>query len=1055
MPGSLRVVFCWMLFLMTIHATGQQSISGKVTHSITGEPLSGVNILVKNSLSGTTTGSDGLFSLTLPEGFDHLVFRYMGMVTLEVVITGQTWLEIMMEPDLLMMEGIVVTAIGIPREQKALGYSVQELPGTELTLVQHDNFINSLSSRVSGVQVTSSSGSAGASSYITIRGATSIDGNNQPLFVLDGVPVANTSGFYVDDGVDISNRAMDINPDDIESISVLKGGAATALYGMRAAAGAVVITTRKGSDLSRQGITTTFRSALTFQKVSRLPPVQDRYGQGIMGAWMAGFPTAWGPRLDTCSYSRDPADWRFPGYDTDGAVVGINHPNATGETVKTYDPYDFFQTGISQQYALEVAGGGERATFITSASYNHSEGVVPGSNWGRITLRIAGDARITSRFTLRGSANYIHSGGDRMQKGSNTSGVMLGLLRTPATFDNSAGYELTGGSQRNYQHGSGYDNPYWSVNKVSFTDNVDRIIGYAGFDWVASRWMNLTYRLGIDYYGEDWKNYFAQGSAEYKKGYAWLRKYTQRDFNSDLLLNFSHQFSDHWSGTLTFGHNMFETYGNLISGEANGLEVPGFYNLNNTASISAGEYTTRIRRAALFGLLEVAYRRMMYVTLTGRNEWSTTLPPGNNSFFYPSASVSWVFTELKPLQDSRVLPFGKLRFSVARIANDALPYLTSTGYASYAIRNAYTSTGLSFPLLGKAGYTLANVMGSDDLKPETTTTWEAGTDMRWLNNRLAFDFTYFYQLSKDLLLNVQVSPATGYYSMYMNAASMTTRGIEAVLAATPVKTAAWKWISTFNFTRICNEVIELAPGVDKLALATTVGILGAAEGYPYQSFFGYDWRRDKDGNVIINDNPQSATYGFPAGNYDTLVFQGKVNPDWTLGWTNTVSWKGLSLSFLLELRKGGVMVNGTRGSMYYFGVHGDQAYREPDDLYIFEGVKESDGSPNDIQVVKGANWHLFGEGSSFTGPDAPYYEDVSWIRLREISLAYDFSGLLAGRGPFRSITMYVSGKNLLLLTKYTGIDPETNLYGSSNAQGFDYYNMPGTKGVTIGLIMNF
>jgi TonB-linked SusC/RagA family outer membrane protein len=1050
-----RITLFIFFNLLTIITIGQTEISGTVTHALTGEPLQGVNIIVKNTTVGTITGPDGEYRIILPENEDQLFFTYIGMISREVTIIDETRVDIRLEPDLLMMEGIVVTAIGIRREQKALGYSVQELQGVEITQVQHDNFINSLTGRVAGVQVTSSSGSAGASAYITLRGATSIDGNNQPLFIIDGVPVANTAAYQVVDGVDMSNRVMDMNPDDIENISILKGGAATALYGMRAANGAIVITTRKGHDFPGRNISTTFRTSLTFEEASRLPPVQDRYGQGIMGNWISGFPTSWGPRLDTCSYSREQDEWLFPEYDVDGAVVGINHPNATGETVKTYNPSDFLQTGVTQQYALEMAGGGERATFITAASYNHSEGIVPGNNWGRVTLKIAGEAGITDRFRLKGSASYIHSGGDRLQKGSNTSGTMLGLLRTPATFDNAAGYMLPAGTQRNFQHGSGYDNPYWTVNMNKFTDNVDRIIGYAGFDWFLTRWMSINYKLGIDYFGEDWKNYFAKGSIEHINGYVWLRKYSQRDLNSDLLINFSHQFTDNWSIDLTLGQNIFETYSNQISGEANGLEVPGFYHLNNTADLSASEYTSKIRRAALFGSLEIAYRRMLFVTMTGRNEWSTTLPVWNNSFFYPSASASWVFTEMEPFTGSRVLPFGKVRLSIAQVANDAIPYQTTTGFTSYNITDPFTSVGLSFPLLGNAGYTLSNVLGNDNLKPEKTTTWEAGTDLRWIENRIALDFTYFHQFSEDLLLKVPVSTTTGYYSMYMNAGKMVSQGIEAVLAFVPVKTSSWQWNAVLNFTRITDEVIELAPGIDAVALASGLGLMGAWIGFPYQSFFGYDWKKDKGGNIIINDDPQSNGYGFPMGNYDTLVFQGKVSPDWTLGWTNTLNWKNLSLGFLLELRKGGVMLNGTRGTMYYFGTHGDQESREPEDLYVFEGVKQSDGSPNDIQVVKGENWYLFGEGSKFTGPDEPYYEDISWVRLREISLSYEFGTLLSQKGPIRALSVYISGHNLLLFTAYKGIDPETNVYGSSNAQGFDYYNMPGTKGITIGLKMNF
>ena len=1053
MPRSLSVLF--FLIIISISSAAQQRISGRVTHAQTGEALAGVNILIPDTRLGAVSDTDGTYEIILPEGRDKLLFSFMGMITKEITVGEESVIDIALEPDLLEMEGIVVTAIGIPRAQKALGYSVQELPGQELTLVQRDNFVNSMTGRVAGVNITSTSGSAGASSYITIRGATSIDGNNQPLFVVDGVPISNAAEYQVFDGVDMSNRAMDISPYDIETVSILKGGAATALYGMRAANGAVVITTRKARATQDHKLSTTFLTSLTFNKVSQLPPIQDRYGQGYLGNWISGVPVSWGPRLDTCSYSRQEEDWLFPEYDVDGAVVGMNDPNATGESVKKYEAQDFFQTGIAQNYALEIAGGGERASFITSASWNNTDGVVPGNRWGRFTLKIAGNADISERFSLFGSANYIRSGGDRLQKGSNTSAVMLGLLRTPATFDNSAGYELQSGEQRNFQHGSGYDNPYWSVKKNTFTDAVDRLIGYAGFNWAPLTWMKIDYRLGIDLYVENWKNTFAEYSTEYPNGYVWLWKKNLRDINSDLLFTFSHQFNEDWSSSFTFGHNIFETYSNSVSADANGLMVPGFYNISNSASISATEYTTHIRRAALYGILDLSWRNMIYATLTGRNEWSTTLPEASNSFFYPSASLSWVFTELKPLNQSKILPFGKLRFSYARIANDAQPYYTSTGYFQLPISAAYTTTGLVFPLLGKSGFTLYNVLGNANLKPEMTSTWEAGIDLRWVNNRIALDLTYFHQLSKDLLLSVPVSGATGYYAMYMNAGRMASEGIEAVLGLRPVSSMDWKWDAVFNFTKITNEVLELAPGVDAITLRGTVSYVGARTGYAYQSFFGYDWLRNEKGQVIINDDPSSPNYGFPMGNYDSLVYEGKVNPDWILGWTNTVKWKDLALSFLLEWKKGGKMLNGTRGSLYYFGNHGDQESREPDDLYVFDGVKMSDGSANDIPVVKGANWHLFGEGSSFTGPDAPYVEDAGWIRLREISLSYSFDDLLPDTSRLGSLSVYIAGHNLLLITKYTGIDPESSTYGSSNVQGIDYYSMPGTKGITAGLKLSF
>lgn len=1052
---ALRSYYILFLLLLAYLSQGQTIISGRVIHAETGLPLSGVNISVKNTFLGSSTDQLGTYKLSLPDNTNHLVFSYLGMISQEILVIGDSVLDVQMQPDLLMMEGIVVTAIGIEKEQKALGYSVQELQGKELRQVHNDNFLNSITGKVAGVQIQSSSGSAGSSSYITIRGASSIDGNNQPLFILDGVPISNKAPYTVSGGVDMSNRAMDINPDDIESISVLKGGAATALYGIRASNGAVVITTRKGSYIPGRKISTVFHSSLTFDKVSRLPGIQNKYGQGFYGQWMSGTPVSWGPRLDTCSYSRDPGLWQNPDFDVDGAIVSKNEETATGESVRIYDPYDFFRTAVSQLYSLELSGGSETASFLTSASYNNSEGVVPGNQWKRFTLKISGDVDLSKSFNLFGSASYIHSGGDRIQKGDNTSGLMLDLIRTPPTFNNAAGYELPDGSQRNYRGGTGYDNPYWTINKNKFSDNVDRIISFSGFAWHPLEWIRLDYRLGIDYYGDMWRNYFAIGSAKYPEGYIYLNNYNERIINSDLLLKVNRTLAKDWNAGITLGNNIFENYLTELSGTATGLEIPDFYNLKNTSDLKAAEYTSHVRRAAFFGVIDVDYKNMVYLSVTGRNEWSTTMPENDNSFFYPSVSLAWIFTELNPLKENKTLPFGKLRFSYAQVANDAEPYRTSTGYATDPLTSYYISNGLIFPLLGKSGFTLSNTLGNEDLKPEMTSTWEIGTDLRWLDNRIALDLTYFDQKHKDLLINVPFSGTTGYYFAYMNSGEMTSNGLEVVLGVQPVRTSSWLWEASFNFTRIRNKVKELAPGVNAFPLGVSSVYVAAYEGYPYQSFFGYDWLRDENGNMIINDDPGSPSFGFPTGNYDTLVYLGNYMPDWTLGWSNTVTWKNLSLSFLLDIKKGGMISNGTRGALYYFGNHEDQESREPDDLYVFEGVKQSDGSPNDIPVVKGANWHFFGEGSTFTGPGAPYVEDAGWIRLREISLSYEFDDKLLGNGPVKSLSVYISGRNLWLETKYTGIDPETSLMGDSNGQGLDYYNMPGSKGVTVGMRLGF
>jgi len=1043
-------------FMLTFHLLAQKTITGTVTDAESNEPLTGVSVSVKNTTVGTTTSAKGLFELLVPEKGEVLVFSFLGMISNEVEIGSKIEFNVAMQCDTLSIDGVVVTAIGIPREIKALGYSVQELSAKEITTVPNTNIVNSLTGKVAGVQVTSTSGSPGASAYITIRGAASIDGNNQPLFVVDGVPVSNSVPYWSgSSGAEVTSRITDINPEDIQSMSVLKGGAATALYGIRAANGAIIITTKRGTKTEGNKVNVSLSSSVTFDKVSQLPELQTKYGQGLYGEWSSGSFGSWGPRLDSCSYSKDPDLWTYPDYDLDGAIVSKNNEFANGDQVKTYNPYDFFQTGVSTNNTLSLSGGSDKALYYNSISYTYINGVVPNSNWKRFNIKVGGEANLSEKFKILGSITYLKTGGDRMQKGNNLSGVMIGLTTTPPSFDNSASYEFPDGSQRNYQHSSGFDNPFWTVNKNLFKDDVNRMIGYAGFNWFATKWLNVNYKLGGDYYNIYYKNYYAIGSNEYANGAVYLSSMYRMDINSDLILQFDHSFNKHWKTRLKLGHNMYQRNTKGISSLALGLELPNFYHLSNSSDITTNQWSGLLRRAGFFGDLELSWNKMIYLTLTGRNDWTTTLPEKNNSFFYPSASLGWIFTELDFFKGNKILPFGKIRFSVAQIANDPDWYKTNTGYHRASVSDAYTH-GLDFPFMGQTGFTLSDDLGNPELEPEKTTSWEIGTDLKFFNNRIAVDFTYFNNYSDGLLIPVGLSGASGYFWVEMNAAGMSSKGIEAVLYGKPLQNSNWTWDCFFNFTRIKNIVEKIPKDLDFYGTGWYEPWIAAKEGYPYQSILGYDWYRDENGNVLIDNDPTSNNYGFPLGHdTDSIIYLGNVNPDWVLGWTNNLKWKNLTFTFLLEYKYGGNMSNETRGTLYYFGAHKDTEGREPGDEVIFDGVKASDGSVNNIEVIKGQNWYFNGQGSAITGSYSSYIEDAGWIRLREIALTYSLGKEILGNGFIKSLDVYFAGKNLLLITDYSGIDPETSLHGVSNTQGIDLFNMPGTKSYTVGLRASF
>jgi len=1053
-------------------------ITGTVTSSEDKLPMPGVTVVAKGTTIGVNTNEDGKYVLSVPTKYDVLVFSFVGMKTTEVTIGSQTTIDIVMDPDVLNMDEIVVTAIGIPREAKALSYSVQEVDGKDIAKSGRVDFINSLQGKVADVQIINSAGVAGASSYITIRGVQSLTQSNQPLFVVDGVPINNSGGTYGVDGVATSNRAIDINPDDIESMNVLKGGAATALYGLRAASGAIIITTKKGSATAGKKISVEFNTSITFDKISQVPKLQKKYTQGSGGVWRSGNAGSWGAMIDTCSYYVDP-NYAWRTFDVDGQIVGKSDPNANGQAVKTYNVYDFFQTGITTNNALSLVGGGEAANFRFSFSDNQSKGIVPNNKFRRNTFKLDGQTKLGDKFRISGTANYMISAGDRIQQGSNTSGVMLGLLRTPPTFDNSAGYILgindpsgrPEGSQRTYRRGTGYDNPYWTSEMNKYSDKVNRLIGSMQADWYATDWLSFTYRAGVDWWDRKANDQLAVYSRTYPDG--WIRETAEfnKDFNSDLIMTIQKKFFKDFDLKFLLGHNMSQLQYHLVTNDGLGLVIPEYYNLNNAQTIVTSEETQKIRRAGIYGDLSLSWKNMIYLSVTGRNDWSTTLPEGKNSFFYPSVGGGFIFTELPGLKDNKILPYGKIRASYAIVAKDAPTYATATVYGIPFIGDGWTTFGISsWPFAGYPGFSwgttyiggvATDILGNPDLKPEKTKNFEVGVDLKFIQNRIGLSYTFFSNKGEDLILLVPIASSSGYQNMWQNAGSMKTNGHEVTLDIVPVKTKDWNWDIMVNFALLNNEVLQLAPGVDNLFLGGfTDPQIRAVVGQPYRSIYGYDWVRDGNGTVIIQDDPNDPFYGYPIMGSDMIPL-GNVDPKWTMGLGSTLSWKDLSLYFLLDFKIGGKMWNGTRGALDYFGTSAGTENR--DDWYVYEGVLGhldangnvvTSGQSNTIQVKRDQNWNQAGYGSGFVGPTSPYIEESNWVRLRTLTLSYSFTKLV--KNTFiKGLDLYFTGTNLLLWTPYDGIDPETNLLGNSNAQGIDYFNMPGTKSYTVGLNLAF
>ena len=1069
---------------MTMAQTVQ--ITGTITGAEDKQPLTGATVLVKGTTTGVTTDLNGKYSINVPLNGTVLLVSYVGMKSQELVIAGRKTIDAELINESIGLEEVVVTALGITREKKALGYSVQDVKSEDINRTVNENVVNALGGKVSGLQVTSSAGVAGGSSFIAIRGRASLTGNNQPLFVVDGVPIDNSQEYSgnpddgsnnLTNGVAYSNRAIDLNPDDIESISVLKGGAASALYGLRAANGVIVITTKKGNSTGGlKNAAITFNSSLSIDVVNKLPGYQTSYGQGSDGQWLGPDNTAsnkslsWGPLLDTMRY--DGSAYKF---DPNGKLVSMNDPTATTKKANVYNnPKNFFKTGATYTNSISISGGKDATNFYASYSNSTSKGIVPENDFIKNNFKITAQTKITDKLTISGSANYINSGGTRMQQGSNVSGVMLGLLRTPPSFDDAAGYQFSDGTQRNYRGGGGYDNPYWSVNKSQLKDQVNRLIGNIGFSYSFNNWIKLNYKLGIDYFSDFRKGFFDINSRAYPTGQVTEDHHFNKDVNSDLILNITHKISDNLNFSANLGQNMFQSYNQQLYVRGDGMTIPDFYHISNTSALISRESVSKKRTAALFADANIDYKNMLFLNGTYRQEWSTTLPEANNSFGYWSSSLGFLFTELSALKGNSILSFGKLRASYAIVANDAPAYSTITTY-SLGLYNTGTISGISFPFKGVPGFIVGDGLGNSELKPEKLKSFEIGTELKFFNNRIGIDLAYYNNRNEDLILSVPVSGASGYITKVMNAGIMENKGIELMINIVPVKLTNFEWDITTNFTKNKNKVITLAPGVDNVGLGGFTGTdIRAVKGSSYGSIFASDLIRDKQGRVVIDD-VKKLSDGTDNSNYGYPVFEdsqkekelGSSLPDWTMGITNDLKYKNLELSFLFDIKHGGKMWNGTRGVMNHFGTGIETADRDKN--YIFDGVMGhtngtdpntgdfivvSDGTTNTNVVKRDQNWFQ-GTGSGFNGAQSLFVEDASWVRLKELSLSYALAKKLLEKSPVKGISLTFSARNLWLSTKYKGVDPETNLFGASNSQGIDYFNMPSTKTYTFGIKLLF
>jgi TonB-linked SusC/RagA family outer membrane protein len=1033
----MKRLFTTLLLVLAIAgiSMAQRTVTGKVSGD-DGEALIGATLAVKGTSGGTRTDVAGKYSIQIPAGATTLVVSYTGYTTQEIALGASNTIDVVLTAGVQLAE-TVVTALGISRSEKSVGYGISKVDGSAITGSGETNAIEGLAAKVSGVQVVSSSGTPGASAKILIRGNSSLQLGNQPLLVIDNVPYDNNVNTVVGGdypfnanlgGVNESNRGIDINPDDIENISILKGPTASALYGTRAANGVIMITTKKGKKGSLQA---SYGFSYDISEVNKLPDLQTSYGQGSGGGLVV----------------KD-AGGIVTGSTTNGTSTNAT-PNSWGPEIKAGEGNDnlatFFKKGMNATHNFSIGGGNDNSSFRFTYSNTSQSGIIPHTSLDRNTFRVNASTG-TEKFKVNVSGAYTASHDFKAQNGSNLSGVMLPLLRMPADFKvlggtGPNGYDERDGSQ--HQFFSAYDNPAWTAAHNPNSSNVGRFTGSLGMDYLPLDWLTLTFRIGTDVYNDERRQIFDIGNnSNDPGGELWQANVKHEEVNTDFFGRIHKVFGD-FSTNLVVGSQLNHRYDQNVFARGQEFAVPNYFNLNNASILYADNSSATRRLAGVYGSLDIGYKDMLYLTVGGRNDWASTFgPKAKNSFFYPNAALSFIPTEIMAKND--LLTYLKLRVSYAQAGREPNPYTSKTYYNRPTFTDGFTN-GLSFPYLGANGFAISSVLGNTTLRPEINTSYETGVDLRLWKNRATLNVTYYHSKSTDLLVTRPIASSSGFGYFVSNAGSMQNQGIEIEANVDIVKTKGFNWTLGGNFTKNVNKVLALAPGVDQFSIESAFTGIGsyAIAGQPYGAIFGTQWARNSSGQLIIGSN------GLPTRNA-AEGFLGNPYPDWTAGIRNVFSFKGLSLSGLLDIRHGGQLWNGTYARLNRIGRTEESAAGRAN-YYIIPGVK-ADGSANDIRIGSNAYFATFkGDGGAYAVENA--IQDGGWVRLREVTLSYTLPKFTK---YIKDITIYVTGRNLWLKTDYKGVDPETSLTGAgSNIGGFDYFNMPGTKSYIFGLRSNF
>jgi len=1037
-----RLLLVGILNVLLLHCAlaQEKNISGTVTSSEDKSPLPGVNVVVKGTSTGTITDADGKFKLGVPSGSTKLVLSFVGFEPLEVEIGGRAVIDVALVPDTKELSEVVVTAQGIVREKRALGYAVSTVNSASLADRAQADLGRVLQGKIAGVNIIQTSGVSGTGTNINIRGYSSITGGVQPLFVVDGVPFnssTNSGGGFTGGGQSASSRFLDLDPNNIESVNVLKGLAASVLYGDQGRNGVILVTTKNGSQKNRPAEVNLTQSVFTNRAV--LPVYQDTYAGGFQQN-PGFFFSNWGPRFADITTPQP-----HPYSVLQDASLRAAFPEFQGQNYdfRAYpdNVYDFFRTGVVSNTSLNLSGGNSAMSYNASVGYNREQGYIPNNGLQRLNLGLGVRTQVSKKLTIQSSFQFTNTETQspplNAGQGNNTLGgfpsVLANVMYTPRSVDLTGLPFESPVDNRSVYYRSGNDipNPRWILKYYKTPTSISRFFTSNSFVYDLTENLNVTYRVGLDTYTEKQEFQFNKGGVDFVNGFYRTRDIKNTIWNHDVIVGYNKELNSNWTLAAKLGANMRNDRYDEVGTTSDQQLAFGLMRHNNFIATTGQSVTEEQTRVGVYGEVTADYKNYLYLNVAGRNDWTSTVELESRRIFYPSISASFIPTSAFPALESDIMSYLKIRTGIG----------TSAGFPNhYSTRSILQQNARGFLDGGGAvtqTHTVDNILGNPNLRPELQTEYEFGVEGKFFKNKIGIDLTLYRRETRDLITRTPIDPSTGYTTTFVNIGRLRNSGIELAVNATPVKSGRFEWESTLNFSRNIPVVVELGGSLTEVVVAgfTNLGNF-AVPGRPFNIIKGTAFLRDAQGNRIVGGDglyladPQIRELGNP-------------NPAFNTSFINTFTYRGVSFNIMLEYRHGGVLYSSTAGALLGRGLSKDTEF-DRNSSFIFPGVKQ-DGAPNDIQVTASDthfnSYYFFGdEGRMFDG---------STLRIREIGLSYSLPKNMVQKTPFKGISLSFTGNNVwfraLNIPKYLRLDTDNLGLGVGNGLGFEFLTGPASR----------